>query len=146
MKEEPVTEVVLVGTKERPPTVGSGKYIWPLKDSFTKTSGFGSRWGRQHKGIDLAVSVGTTVYAADGGTVVEAQYSGSYGNVVMIDHQNGQETRYAHNSKLLVKKGDKVYQGQPIAKSGNTGRSTGPHVHFEIRFNGEPRNPLNYLP
>lgn len=146
VKEEPVTEVVLVGTKERPPTVGSGKYIWPLKDSFTKTSGFGSRWGRQHKGIDLAVSVGTTVYAADGGTVVEAQYSGSYGNVVMIDHQNGQETRYAHNSKLLVKKGDKVYQGQPIAKSGNTGRSTGPHVHFEIRFNGEPRNPLNYLP
>lgn len=146
VKEEPVTEVVLVGTKERPPTVGSGKYIWPLKDSFTQTSGFGSRWGRQHKGIDLAVSVGTTVYAADGGTVVEAQYSGSYGNVVMIDHQNGQETRYAHNSKLLVKKGDKVYQGQPIAKSGNTGRSTGPHVHFEIRFNGEPRNPLNYLP
>lgn len=146
VKEEPVTEVVLVGTKERPPTVGSGKYIWPLKDGFTQTSGFGSRWGRQHKGIDLAVSVGTTVYAADGGTVVEAQYSGSYGNVVMIDHQNGQETRYAHNSKLLVKKGDKVYQGQPIAKSGNTGRSTGPHVHFEIRFNGEPRNPLNYLP
>ena len=146
VKEEPVTEVVLVGTKERPPTVGSGKYIWPLKDSFTRTSGFGSRWGRQHKGVDLAVSVGTTVYAADGGTVVEAQYSGSYGNVVMIDHQNGQETRYAHNSKLLVKKGDKVYQGQPIAKSGNTGRSTGPHVHFEIRFNGEPRNPLNYLP
>ena len=146
VKEEPVTEVVLVGTKERPPTVGSGKYIWPLKDSFTQTSGFGSRWGRQHKGIDLAVSVGTTVYAADGGTVVEAQYSGSYGNVVMIDHQNGQETRYAHNSKLLVKKGDKVYQGQPIAKSGNTGRSTGPHVHFEIRINGEPRNPLNYLP
>lgn len=146
VKEDPVTEVVLVGTKERPPTVGSGKYIWPLKDSFTQTSGFGSRWGRQHKGIDLAVSVGTTVYAADGGTVVEAQYSGSYGNVVMIDHQNGQETRYAHNSKLLVKKGDKVYQGQPIAKSGNTGRSTGPHVHFEIRFNGEPRNPLNYLP
>lgn len=146
VKEEPVTEVVLVGTKERPPTVGSGKYIWPLKDGFTQSSGFGSRWGRQHKGIDLAVSVGTTVYAADGGTVVEAQYSGSYGNVVMIDHQNGQETRYAHNSKLLVKKGDKVYQGQPIAKSGNTGRSTGPHVHFEIRFNGEPRNPLNYLP
>ena len=70
VKEEPVTEVVLVGTKERPPTVGSGKYIWPLKDSFTQSSGFGSRWGRQHKGIDLAVSVGTTVYAADGGTVV----------------------------------------------------------------------------
>ncbi len=146
VKTEPVTEVVLVGTKERPPTVGSGKYIWPLKDDFTRTSGFGARWGRQHKGIDLAVSVGTTVYAADGGTVIEAQYSGSYGNVVIIDHQNGQETRYAHNSKLLVKKGDKVYQGQPIAKSGNTGRSTGPHVHFEIRINGEPRNPLNYLP
>lgn len=146
VKSEPVTEVVLVGTKERPPTVGSGKYIWPLKDGFTRSSGFGARWGRLHKGIDLAVSVGTTVYAADGGTVTEAQYSGSYGNVVVIDHQNGQETRYAHNSKLLVKKGDKVYQGQAIAKSGNTGRSTGPHLHFEIRINGEPRNPLNYLP
>ena len=146
VKKEAVKEIVLVGTKERPATVGSGKYIWPLKGGYTKTSGFGARWGRQHKGVDLAVSVGTTVYAADGGTVIEAQYSGSYGNVVIIDHQNGQETRYAHNSKLLVKKGDKVYQGQAIAKSGNTGRSTGPHLHFEIRINGVPKNPLNYLP
>lgn len=145
-KKKAVTEVLLVGTKKRPPTIGSGEYIWPLKSDFTRTSGFGTRWGRMHKGIDLAVSVGTTVYAADGGTVIEAQYSGSYGNVVMIDHKNGQETRYAHNSQLLVKKGDKVYQGQAIAKSGNTGRSTGPHLHFEIRVNGEPKNPLNYLP
>ena len=146
VKTEPVKEVVLVGTKERPPTVGSGKYAWPLKGGYHQSSGFGSRWGRAHQGIDLACSVGTSVYAADGGTVTRAGYSGAYGNLVVIDHQNGQETRYAHNSKLLVKVGDKVYQGQEIAKSGSTGRSTGPHLHFEIRFNGEPRNPLNYLP
>lgn len=146
VKTEPVKEVVLVGTKERPPTVGSGKYAWPLKGGFHQSSGFGYRWGRAHQGIDLACSVGTSVYAADGGTVTRAGYSGAYGNLVVIDHQNGQETRYAHNSKLLVKVGDKVYQGQEIAKSGSTGRSTGPHLHFEIRFNGEPRNPLNYLP
>ena len=146
VKTEPVKEVVLVGTKERPPTVGSGKYAWPLKGGYHLSSGFGSRWGRAHQGIDLACSVGTSVYAADGGTVTRAGYSGAYGNLVVIDHQNGQETRYAHNSKLLVKVGDKVYQGQEIAKSGSTGRSTGPHLHFEIRFNGEPRNPLNYLP
>lgn len=146
VKTEPVKEVVLVGTKERPPTVGSGKYAWPLKGGYHQSSGFGSRWGRAHQGIDLACSVGSSVYAADGGTVTRAGYSGAYGNLVVIDHQNGQETRYAHNSKLLVKVGDKVYQGQEIAKSGSTGRSTGPHLHFEIRFNGEPRNPLNYLP
>ena len=146
VKTEPVKEVVLVGTKERPPTVGSGKYAWPLKGGYHQSSGFGSRWGRAHQGIDLACSVGTSVYAADGGTVTRAGYSGAYGNLVVIDHQNGQETRYAHNSKLLVKVGDKVYQGQEIAKTGSTGRSTGPHLHFEIRFNGEPRNPLNYLP
>lgn len=146
VKTEPIKEVVLVGTKERPPTVGSGKYIWPLKGGYTKSSGFGSRWGRQHQGIDLACSVGTSVYAADGGTVTRAGYSGAYGNLVVIDHQNGQETRYAHNSKLLVKVGDKVYQGQEIAKSGSTGRSTGPHLHFEVRIGGTPRNPMNYLP
>lgn len=90
--------------------------------------------------------MGTTVMAADGGTVTYAGYSGAYGYLVTIDHQNGMETRYAHNSELLVSVGDKVYQGQSIAKSGNTGRSTGPHVHFEIRVDGVAKDPLNYLP
>ncbi len=146
VKKEPVTEIIAVGTKERPPTVGSGKYIWPVASGYTLTSNFGTRWGRSHEGIDLGVSVGTTVMAADGGTVTYSGYSGAYGYLVIIDHQNGMETRYAHNSELLVSVGDKVYQGQSIAKSGNTGRSTGPHVHFEIRVNGTAKNPLNYLP
>ena len=146
VKTEPVTEVVLVGTKERPPTVGSGKYAWPLKDSFTRTTGFETRWGDFHQGVDLACSQGTNIYAADGGTVTTAGYSGTYGLLVVIDHQNGQETRYAHCSKLLVNVGDKVFQGQHIAEVGSTGRSTGPHLHFEIRINGTPKNPYNYLP
>lgn len=146
VKKEPVTEIITVGTKERPPTVGSGKYIWPLAGGYTLTSNFGGRWGTMHEGIDLGVSVGTTVMAADGGTVTYAGYSGAYGYLVTIDHQNGMETRYAHNSELLVSTGDKVYQGQSIAKSGNTGRSTGPHLHFEVRVGGEAKDPLNYLP
>ena len=146
VKEEPVEEIILIGTKERPPTVGSGKYIWPLEGGYTFTSGFKPRWGSFHKGIDLGVSVGTNVIAADGGTVTQAGYSGSYGYLVVIDHQNGMETYYAHNDSLVVSVGDKVFQGQHIAESGNTGRSTGPHLHFEIRVDGEPQNPLNYLP
>lgn len=147
VKKKPVTEIVLVGVKERPPSVGSGKYIWPLESGkFTITSRFGPRWGRFHYGLDMGIGTGNKVFAADGGVVTEAGYSGGYGYLVTINHQNGQETRYAHNSQLLVKVGDKVFQGQEIAKSGNTGNSTGPHLHFEIRFDGDPRNPLNYLP
>lgn len=146
VKEKPVEEIILIGTKERPPTVGSGKYIWPMKDGYTFTSAFKWRWGRQHKGIDLGTPVGNDVLAADGGTVTHAGYMGSYGYLVIIDHQNGMETYYAHNNSLLVSAGDKVFQGQHIAESGNTGRSTGPHLHFEIRVDGEPQNPMNYLP
>ena len=146
VKKEPVTEIIMVGNKERPPTVGDGKFRWPLDGGYTLTSGFKFRWGRQHEGIDLGTPVGNTVRAADGGTVTYAGYMGGYGYLVEIDHQNGYTTRYGHNSSVLVSVGDKVYEGQPIAKSGNTGRSTGPHVHFEIRENGTAKDPLNYLP
>lgn len=146
VKKEAVDKIVLVGTKERPPSVGSGKYIWPLSGGYTITSKFGSRWGRQHEGIDLGCSVGSDVLAADGGVVTYSGYNGSYGYLIIVDHQNGMETRYAHNSELLVSEGDEVFQGQHIAESGNTGRSTGPHLHFEIRVNGTAKNPLNYLP
>lgn len=147
VKKKPVTEIVLVGIKERPPSVGSGKYIWPLEaGKYNITSRFGPRWGGFHYGLDLALPTGNKVFAADGGVVKEAGYSGGYGYLVTIDHQNGQETRYAHNSQLLVKVGDKVFQGQEIARSGNTGNSTGPHLHFEIRISGDPKNPMNYLP
>lgn len=122
-----------------PPT-----YIKPLGGG-RFTSGFGRRWGRLHKGVDWACPVGTTVYASCGGTVIQASYNGGYGNNVVISHPDGRITRYAHNSKLLVHAGQKVEQGQPIAKSGNTGRSTGPHVHFELYVNGAPVNPLKYI-
>lgn len=144
--KEPVNKVIHIGTKERPPTVGSGKYIWPLAGGYTVTSEFGQRWGRLHAGLDLGCPVGSNVRAADGGTVTQAGYHPSYGYLVVIDHQNGMETYYAHNSQLLVSVGDKVYQGQQIAESGNTGRSTGPHCHFEIHVNGSAVNPRNYLP
>ncbi len=142
--KDPITEQVQKGTKERPATVGSGKFIYPVSGA-RLTSKYGKRWGRMHWGIDLATSVGTRISASDGGLVIYAGYSGSYGNVVKIDHGNGYTTVYAHCSKLLVKKGDRVYQGQHIANVGNTGRSTGPHCHFEIQVNGAAKNPLNYL-
>ncbi|MBQ9707586.1 MAG: peptidoglycan DD-metalloendopeptidase family protein, partial [Firmicutes bacterium] len=143
--KEPVTKKITVGTKVRPPTVGDGKFSCPIHDSFRKTTGFQMRWGRFHKGVDLACPTGTPVYAADGGTVVTASYKPSYGNLVEIDHQNGYLTKYAHNSKILVNVGDKVYEGQKIALVGSTGNSTGPHCHFEVRDHGEPKNPLNYI-
>ena len=145
VEKQPKKEVVLVGTAERPPTIGDGKFIVPTTGSYRISSEFGWRWGRNHNGIDMACSVGTNVIAADGGTVTWAGYKGSFGNLVIIDHQNGYETYYAHNSKLLVSAGDKVYEGQHIAESGNTGRSTGPHIHFEIRVNGTPKNPRNWI-
>lgn len=122
-----------------PPT-----YIKPISGG-RFTSGFGRRWGRMHKGVDWACPTGTTVYASCGGTVIQASYNGGYGNNVVISHPDGRMTRYAHNSKLLVKVGQKVEQGEPIALSGSTGRSTGPHVHFEIYINGAAVNPLKYI-
>ena len=123
-----------------PPT-----YIKPISGG-RFTSGFGRRWGRQHKGVDWACSTGTTVFASCGGTVIQASYSNSgYGNQVVIQHPDGRMTRYAHNSRLLVSVGQHVDQGQPIALSGSTGNSTGPHVHFEIYINGSAVNPLKYI-
>ena len=146
VKKEVVDKIVLVGTAERPPSVGDGVYIWPLAGGYTLTSHFGHRWGRLHAGIDLGTPVGNDVLAADGGIVTRAGYFGGYGYCVDIDHQNGQQTRYGHLSSILVNVGDEVYEGQHIAESGNTGRSTGAHLHFEVHINGTPQNPLNFLP
>ncbi|MCI7145385.1 MAG: peptidoglycan DD-metalloendopeptidase family protein [Clostridiales bacterium] len=146
VKKEPVAKIVSVGTADTPPTTGTGTYIWPTNGKYRISSRFGPRWGRNHDGIDMACSTGTDVLASDGGTVIEAGYHGSYGNLVVIDHQNGIHTYYAHNSKLLVSVGDKVYQGYHIAESGSTGRSTGPHIHFGVKVNGVFKNPENYLP
>lgn len=138
---EAVPKIVERGT-QIPPT-----YIKPLYGG-TYTSGFGwrsFRGGGYHYGIDWATPTGTTIYASSGGTVTRAGWSSSYGYCVYIQHPDGFETRYAHNSKLLVSVGQTVKQGQSIALSGNTGDSSGPHLHFEIRINGKAVNPKNYL-
>lgn len=115
--------------------------------SGTVTSRFGSRWGSTHKGIDIGAPKGTPIKAAAGGTVTVAQYgySGGYGNYVIISHGNGIQTVYGHCNTLNVKVGQKVSQGEVIATVGNTGRSTGNHLHLEIRINGVAQNPQNYL-
>lgn len=140
MSREAVDEIVRVGTKQ---SLATGKFINPTVGRFT--SPFGPRWGRFHYGIDIANSVGTDIKAADGGIVTRAGSAGSYGNLIIIDHQNGTSTRYAHLSRIDVKVGQAVEQGQSIAKMGNTGRSTGSHLHFEVRVGGVAQNPLNYV-
>ncbi|MGM9972974.1 MAG: peptidoglycan DD-metalloendopeptidase family protein [Clostridiaceae bacterium] len=110
------------------------------------SSNYGVRWGRLHKGTDFAANIGDPIYAALDGTVKEACYEDSYGYMVLIDHGGGIETLYGHCSELKVNVGDRVEKGQVIALVGNTGRSTGPHLHFEVRVNGEAKDSLNYLP
>ncbi len=141
---EAVPKIVERGTKI-PPT-----YIRPISGG-RLSSNFGGRKApnrrasTNHKGVDLATPTGTAVMASCGGVVTRAGWVGSYGYVVYIQHPDGRETRYAHLSKILVSAGQSVSQGQKIALSGNTGNSTGPHLHFEIRINGAAVNPLNYL-
>ena len=145
----PVTRVVAVGTKERPKTMASGSFSWPTSGRLTSTFGGrrspGGIGSTNHKGIDIAGSRGQAIKASDGGTVTYAGWMSGYGYLVIIDHGNGYQTYYGHNSKLLVSVGTKVYKGQQIAKMGSTGNSTGNHCHFEIRKYGTSVNPLNYL-
>ncbi|MDR0357299.1 MAG: M23 family metallopeptidase [Clostridiales Family XIII bacterium] len=141
--EEPVSAQVLRGTKELPPLIGLGYFIRPASGSVT--SNFGPRWGRTHMGIDIGVRY-APVYAADGGKVVFAGNRGDgLGNTIRIDHGGGRLTVYAHLSKISVSVGQSVFQGQRIATSGNSGNTTGPHLHFEVHINGVPKNPMNYL-
>jgi len=121
-------------------------YIWPTKGVLT--SGYGRRWGRMHKGIDIAAPVGTPVVAAAPGVVVSAGWNrGGYGNLVEIQHPDGSLTIYAHNNRILVRRGQEVAQGQQISEMGSTGRSTGPHCHFEVHPPGRGAvNPIAYLP
>ena len=145
---EPTTTVKAVGTKEKPKTASTGRYQWPIRGRIS--SYFGGRYifgsYSYHSGIDIVASYGAAICAADGGTVTYAGYKGSYGNLVIITHDNGTQTYYGHNSSLTVSVGQKVYKGQQIARAGSTGRSTGPHCHFEVRVNGTSVNPLSYLP
>ena len=148
--KEPVTEQRLQGTKERPSWYPTGNFRWPTSGRIT--SYFGGRkspggiGSTNHKGIDIAGSYGTPIYAADGGTVTYSGWMGGYGYTIRIDHGNGKVTYYAHNSSLIASVGQHVYKGQQIARMGSTGNSTGNHCHFEVRINGVAKNPLNYLP
>ncbi|MFU1479179.1 DUF5930 domain-containing protein [Roseovarius sp. C7] len=117
----------------------------PVKGSFRFTSGFGMRWGRMHNGTDFAGAHGMPIYSTADGVVTHAGWSSGYGRLVKIQHDFGIETRYAHNSKLFVKKGQRVSRGQKIAAMGNTGRSTGTHLHYEVRVGGKPINPMIYI-
>lgn len=139
-----VDKVVTKGTKEPPSPIGTGDFVVPASGSLS--SRFGSRWGRNHEGIDLAAPTGTSIYAADNGTVIYSQYNdGGFGYLLQIDHGNGIVTYYAHCSELLVPAGSVVAKGDLVARVGNTGRSTGAHLHFEVHKNGTPIDPLDYL-
>ncbi len=130
--------------------VGSGRMMWPISGPITSPYGwrvhpiFGT--ARYHSGLDIGADYGDPVVAADSGVVIYADWMGGYGNAVIIDHGGGVSTLYGHNSELLVGEGQRVNKGQVIARAGSTGYSTGPHVHFEVRLNGSPTNPLDYLP
>lgn len=124
----------------------SGEFMWPVPSSRKISSPFGKRWGRRHNGIDISARPGSHILASNGGAVI---YSGSgfggFGNIIILAHRYGYFTIYAHNRKNYVKKGEKVHKGQVIAQIGNTGRSTGAHLHFEIRRNSKPIDPVSLL-
>ncbi|MGH3648801.1 MAG: M23 family metallopeptidase [Micromonosporaceae bacterium] len=138
------------GTVPSPNAVTRGKpkpkpaWVKPTT-GYDLSSGFGQRWGTLHAGIDLAAPTGTPIRAAHSGTVERAEWYGGYGYAVVINHGNGVSTLYGHNSRLLVKKGQRVATAQRISLMGSTGNSTGPHLHFEIHLRDEPVNPIPWL-
>lgn len=149
---QPGSTLILPGAKlPNPPPASRGLsyrsvpgLTWPLSGRIS--SGFGMRGKDFHRGIDIVGRTGRPIYAAAAGVVTDCGWQGSYGYMVEIRHNDQAATLYAHASKILVKKGDRVQQGQMIARVGNTGNSTGPHLHFEVRVNGRPVNPRLVLP
>ncbi|MFI3249556.1 MAG: M23 family metallopeptidase [Eubacteriales bacterium] len=144
---EPTETIRGVGTLERPVTASYGSFVWPARGTITSYFGGRTLYGRYdfHSGLDIAAPTGTPIYAADGGTVTFSGWKTGYGNIVIITHDNGTQTYYAHNSSNAVSSGQKVYRGQYIAAMGSTGNSTGSHLHFEVRIGGQSVNPLGYL-
>lgn len=148
--EYPVNRVLLIGTKNVYVTsviknASASGFKWPLSVRGVISSDYGVRGSGFHSGVDIAVPEGTNIIAVKGGTVVEASFNKSYGYYVLIDHGNGVKTRYAHNKFNTVEAGQKVSAGQLIALSGNTGNSTGPHLHFEVIINGSRVDPGYYI-
>lgn len=131
-------KVIHIGARKRP------EYIIPVTN-YTMSSYFGARWGRNHNGIDLAVPVGTPVASSTSGEVVRAGWFDGYGNCIDVLHGEDILIRYGHLSAINVSVGQKISQGELIGLSGNTGNSTGPHLHFEIRENDIPVNPFSYI-
>jgi murein DD-endopeptidase MepM/ murein hydrolase activator NlpD len=120
-------------------------FSMPVRSGYRLTSGFGMRWGRLHAGTDFAGGHGTAIHATADGVVTHAGWLSGYGRLVKIEHEFGIETRYAHLSRIRVKEGQRVSKGDRIGDMGNTGRSTGTHLHYETRVNGEPVNPMNFI-
>lgn len=131
-------------------TGATGAMIWPVSGPITSPYGwrthpiFGTQ--RYHSGIDIGADYGEPIRAADSGVVIYADWMGGYGKTIIIDHGGGISTLYAHASELVAGEGLRVYKGQVVSRVGSTGYSTGPHLHFEVRQNGSPTNPLGYLP
>jgi murein DD-endopeptidase MepM/ murein hydrolase activator NlpD len=151
MREVPPAAMGAMGEPEVEPEVPDGVrsarasgFRWPLQGVLY--SRYGVRQGQRHDGIDIAAPEGTPVGAAAGGLVIFAGEQSGYGAIVILKHASGLLTLYAHASELLVRHGDRVEAGQPIARVGRSGRTTGPHLHFEVREGTRPRNPLFYLP
>ena len=147
--EVPGSVAGAAGAEEEPPpradrTGAEPRLRWPLKGVLY--SRYGMRQGQRHDGIDIAAPEGTAVGAAGAGTVLYVGEQSGYGSIVIVRHEGGLLTLYAHASALLVRQGERVAAGQPIARVGQSGRTTGPHLHFEVREGTRPRNPLFYLP
>lgn len=141
--EEPVHEVTIVGTKVIP-SRGTGNFVWPADGGYI-SSQMGKRWGRVHQGIDIARPSTRSIFVADNGVVTDVGWHSTYGNRIVVTHNNGYETLYAHLSSIDVKAGQTVPQGTKIGVMGSTGRSTGTHLHFEVFKNGSNINPLSVL-
>ncbi len=146
---EPVTREIYVGTKKRPITfssaAGSGNFIRPISGGYVSCGWYGYSG---HRAVDFSYrsgAYGKPIYASAGGTVIQASWSGGYGKMIKIQHSNGVVTCYAHMSAFNVSVGQRVSQGQQIGQIGSTGNSTGPHLHFEVRVNGNHVNPMNYI-
>jgi murein DD-endopeptidase MepM/ murein hydrolase activator NlpD len=141
--KEPVKKVIVKGTKVIP-SRGTGELAWPAVGGYV-SSELGQRWGKLHKGIDIARPSDRTIKAADNGEVISAGFNGGYGNKVVIDHNNGLKTVYAHLDSISVSVGQVVSKGQKLGVMGSTGNSTGVHLHFEVYDNGNLKNPRDYL-
>lgn len=126
--------------------LGTGRFLWPVPNFYKVSSHFGPRGRRHHDGVDIPAPKGTPIVAVDHGVVIYSDDGiRGYGNMVVLAHGDDVFTVYAHNTKNLVDKGDKISKGETIAHVGNTGRSTGPHLHFEIRVKNKVRNPAQFL-